>query len=70
MEAKYVAGQKVRIVDLIDNYGRPDPQVQRHVDRIATVIRSYCCCDIRLDEDGILPGIPEIALEPHVPRRE
>ena len=82
MMANYTEGQKVRIVALIDSHGRPDPQIQKHVNRIGTVIKSYCvtkdempelskmfvypdvyCCDVRLDDGSILPGIPEAALE-------
>ena len=83
MTAKYVEGQKVRIVALIDGFGRPDPLIQQYVNKTGTVVKSYCiskdeiwekmlkldnvdCYDVRLDNDGIiLPGIPEIALEPY-----
>lgn len=84
MDAKYVEGQRVRIVDLFDSRGWPDRQIKPHVGKIGTVVKSYCvsrdeisgvekmfdvrdvyCYDIWLDEYGVvLPGIPEVALEP------
>ena len=84
MTAKYVEGQKVRIVALIDGFGRPDLLIQQYVNKTGTVVKSYCisrdeiwekmlkldnvdCYDVRLDNDDIiLPGIPEVALEPHL----
>ena len=42
MDARYVGGQRVRIVALIDSYGRPDLQMQKFVNEVGTVIRSYC----------------------------
>ena len=85
MMARYSEGQKVRIVALIGNNGKPDPQIQRHVNEVGTVVKSYCvtrdelpdlskmflypdvyCCDVRLDGgEIILPGVPEVALEPY-----
>ena len=84
MTAKYNVGQKVKIVTLIDGFGRTDPLIQQHVNETGTVVKSYCiskdeiwekmlkledvdCYDVRLDNDGtILPGIPEVALEPYL----
>jgi DNA primase large subunit len=42
VDARYVGGQKVRIVALIDSQGRPNPQIQRFVNEVGTVVRSYC----------------------------
>ena len=85
MNAKFVEGQKVRILKLIDGFGRPDPRMQAYVDRTGVVVGFYYlsademwektlkledvfCYDVRLDGDGaVLPGIPEVALEPCVP---
>ena len=38
----YAEGQRVKIIPLIGSDGRPDPLVQRHVDKTGTVARSYC----------------------------
>ena len=42
MLAKYTEGQRVRIVALIGNNGKPDPQIQRYVGAVGTVLKVYC----------------------------
>jgi hypothetical protein len=42
MPARYIVGQKVKVVALIDSHGKPDPQIQRHVSEVGTVVKSYC----------------------------
>ena len=42
MTVRYVEGQKVRIVPLIDSRGMPDPQIRQYVDEVGIVIKSYC----------------------------
>jgi len=42
MTAKYTEGQRVRIVALIDGFGRPDSLIQQHVNETGTVVKSYC----------------------------
>ena len=87
MDPKYTEGQRVKIVTLIDGFGRPDPRLQSYVHETGTVVKSYYvsademwektlklqdvyCYDVRLDGDGtVLPGIPEVALEPDAFRR-
>lgn len=41
MEPKYSIGQKVKIITLIDGFGRPDPRVFDFVGKKGTVIKSY-----------------------------
>lgn len=40
-EARYSEGQKVRIIKLIDGFGRPDPRVKEYVGKTGEVARSY-----------------------------
>ena len=88
MEARYTGGQKVKIIKLIDGFGRPDPRLQTYVDKTGTVIKLYYisedemwektlklegvyCYDVRLDgDDTVVRGIPEVALEPCILRRD
>jgi hypothetical protein len=42
MMAKYSEGQRVKIVTLIDGFGRPDPRVRPYIDKTGTVVKSYC----------------------------
>ncbi|MFC1942022.1 hypothetical protein ACFLWU_02255 [Chloroflexota bacterium] len=42
MAVQYTAGQRVRILALIGNDGRADPQIQRYVNEIGTVVKAYC----------------------------
>ena len=41
MEPKYSEGQKVKIIPLIDGFGRPDPRVKEWVGKTGEVIKSY-----------------------------
>lgn len=41
IEPKYTDGQKVRIIDLIDGYGRIDPRVKEYVEKTGEVMKSY-----------------------------
>jgi hypothetical protein len=38
---KYPTGQKVKIITLIDGFGRPDPRGKEYVGRAGEVVRSY-----------------------------
>ena len=87
MNPQYSEGQKVRIINLIDGFGRSDPRVSEYIGKTGEVTKYYYvsgdevwektlkledtyCYDIRLDGDGaIVRGIPEIALEPYILRR-
>ena len=42
MIPKYTEGQRVKIVVLIDGFGRPDPRVQPYVSEMGVVVKSYC----------------------------
>ena len=39
--AKYSIGQKVRIIPLIDGFGRPDPRIKEWVGKTREVVKSY-----------------------------
>ena len=54
MTVRYVEGQKVRIVKLIDSLGKADPQISKYVDEIGTVIKAYC---VTRDE---IPGVEKM----------
>ena len=41
MDARFVEGQKVRIINLIDGFGRPDPRVEGWVGKTGEVIKYY-----------------------------
>ena len=41
LNAKYTIGQQVRIITLIDGFGRPDPRIKEWVGKKGEVIRSY-----------------------------
>jgi len=41
MNPKYSEGQKVKILPLIDGFGRPDPRVKEWVDKTGEVVKSY-----------------------------
>ena len=38
---KYAAGQRVKIITLIDGFGRPDPRVKEWVGKTGEVVKSY-----------------------------
>jgi hypothetical protein len=41
LNAKYTIGQKVRIIPLIDGFGRPDPRIREWVGKAGEVVKSY-----------------------------
>jgi len=41
LNAKYTIGQKVRIIPLIDGFGRPDPRIKEWVGKTGEVAKSY-----------------------------
>ena len=38
---KFTDGQRVKIISLIDGYGRPDPRVKEWVGKTGEVVKSY-----------------------------
>jgi len=41
MLARYAEGQKVKIVMLIDGFGRPDPRLQPYIDKTGVAVKFY-----------------------------
>lgn len=41
LEPRYSIGQRVKIITLIDGFGRPDPRVKEYVGKTGEVVRSY-----------------------------
>ena len=41
MDPKFTEGQKVKIIKLIDGFGRPDPRVKEYIGRTGEVAGSY-----------------------------
>ena len=41
MNPRYKEGQKVKILELIDGFGRRDPRLQAYIDRTGEVVSSY-----------------------------
>ncbi len=41
MEPRYVEGQKVKIITLIDGFGRKDPRVKELVGKTGVFVKSY-----------------------------
>ncbi len=41
MNPRYSGGQKVKIITLIDGFGRPDPRVKEWVGKTGEVVKSY-----------------------------
>jgi hypothetical protein len=41
LEPKYSNGQRVKIIKLIDGFGRPDPRVGEFVGKTGEVVKSY-----------------------------
>jgi hypothetical protein len=41
MNPKYSVGDKVKIITLIDGFGRPDPRVKEWVGKTGEVVKSY-----------------------------
>lgn len=40
-DPKYSLGQRVKIIPLIDGFGRPDPRVNDFIGRTGEVVKSY-----------------------------
>jgi|GEM_PF-1866772 len=38
---KYAAGQRVKIITLIDGFGRPDPRIKEWVGKTGEVVKAY-----------------------------
>ena len=41
LEPKYLTGQRVRIITLIDGFGRPEPRVKEYVGRAGEIVNLY-----------------------------
>ena len=41
MEPRYSAGQKIKVIPLIDGFGRPDPRVREWVGKTGEIVKSY-----------------------------
>ena len=41
LEPKYSIGQRVKIITLIDGFGRPDPRVKEYVGRAGEIVNAY-----------------------------
>ena len=41
MDPRYTEGQKVKIIPLIDGFGRQDPRVDEWVGKMGEVVKSY-----------------------------
>ena len=41
LDPKFSLGQKVKIITLIDGFGRPDPSVDDYVGRMGEIVKSY-----------------------------
>ena len=41
LNAKYSEGQRVKIITLIDGFGRPDPRIKEWVGKTGEVVKSY-----------------------------
>ncbi len=41
MDARYAEGQRVKVLKLIDGFGRPDPRLQSYIDKTGVVFRCY-----------------------------
>ena len=41
MDPRYAEGQKIRIIPLIDGFGRPDPRIGEWVEKTGEVVKSY-----------------------------
>jgi hypothetical protein len=79
LNPKYFVGQKVKIITLVDGFGRPDPRVKEYVGRTGEIVNSYYVSPdeiwekvLKLEDvycydvrlDGdTARGIPEIGLE-------
>jgi hypothetical protein len=40
-EPKYTTGKRVKIIKLIDGFGRPDPRVKEFVGKTGEVVKAY-----------------------------
>ena len=41
MEARFTKGQRVKIITLIDGFGRPDPRVKEYVGKTGEIVKLY-----------------------------
>ena len=41
LNPKYASGQRVKIITLIDGFGRPEPRVKEWVGKTGEVVKSY-----------------------------
>ena len=41
MEPRYSGGQKIKVIPLIDGFGRPDPRVREWVGKTGEIVKSY-----------------------------
>lgn len=41
MDPRFAEGQRVRIITLIDGFGRKDPRVKEFVGKTGTIVKSY-----------------------------
>ncbi|MGD9142239.1 MAG: hypothetical protein PVG61_00165 [Dehalococcoidia bacterium] len=41
LNPKYSGGQRVKIIKLIDGFGRPDPRVKEYIGKTGEVVKSY-----------------------------
>ena len=60
MNPKYSEGQKVRILALTDSNGQSDMQIQQYINKIGTVVKSYC---VTKDE---MPDLSKMFVYPDV----
>jgi hypothetical protein len=41
IEPRFATGQRVKIIKLIDGFGRPDPRVKEFIGKIGEVVKAY-----------------------------
>jgi hypothetical protein len=57
MMAKYSEGQRVKILKLIDGFGRPDPRLEQYIDKTGTIVKSYCISPDEIWEKMLIVNI-------------
>ena len=50
MLARYAEGQRVKILKLIDGFGRPDPRLESYVGKTGVVVKFYYICENEMYE--------------------
>lgn len=55
MDPKYNVGQKVKIIMLINGYGRPDPRMTEWVGKIGEVVNFYYVSAVEVWEKTLNP---------------